>query len=43
MKQSSASAIKLEPFATLNGAARLKQHMDRSGFPVATATLTLID
>ena len=37
MKQSPASAVKLRSFVTLNRAARLKQHMGRSGYPVATA------
>lgn len=38
MKQSPASAVKLRSFVTLNRAARLKQHMGRSGYhSVATA------
>ena len=37
MKQSPASAVKLRSFVTLNRAVRLKQHMGRSGYPVATA------
>jgi len=42
MKQSPASAVKLRPFVTLNRATGLKQHLGRSGCPVAAAAPTWI-